>query len=277
VGETTAISWCDATFNPVWGCQRVSEGCGSSTGGGCYAEAFAKRVGHGKRLPTIWGPAGTTERRTFGDDHWREPLRWDRHAARDGVRRRVFVGSMCDWAEDHPTVEAELPKLWQLVERCPSLDFLLLTKRPENIRDRLPPSWLRHPRPNVWLGTTCETQARLDARAPILLDVPAVVHFFSCEPLLESLDLRGFRPAWCLIGGESGPRARFFASTWARSLIEQCRHAGIRPFMKQMGSAWAQRDEFWRVAGVRRHPHGADPSEWPSDLQVQEFPSGAHA
>ena len=97
------------SFNPWWGCVKVSQGCEH-----CYAETFAKRTGH-----SIWGPAKTTQRRTFGDKHWAEPLKWDADAAKAGERHRVFCASMADVFEDHPQLHAERPRLWSLIAQTP--------------------------------------------------------------------------------------------------------------------------------------------------------------
>ena len=132
MADKTKISWCDATFNPWWGCVKVSEGCQN-----CYAETFAKRTGH-----AIWGPAATTQRRTFGDKHWQEPLKWNADAVKAGERRRVFCASMADVFEAHPQLHTERALLWAMIEQTPALDWLLLTKRPENITRMVPPRWL---------------------------------------------------------------------------------------------------------------------------------------
>ena len=181
MGEKTEISWCDATFNPWWGCIKVSEGCEH-----CYAETFAKRTGH-----SIWGPAATTQRRTFGDKHWQEPLKWHAEAAKAGERRRVFCASMADVFEAHPQLHTERALLWTLIGQTPALDWLLLTKRPENIADMVPSWWRTFGSwpDNVWLGTTVENQGAAEKRIPILLSIPARVRFLSCEPLLGELDL----------------------------------------------------------------------------------------
>ena len=120
MSERTAIGWCDHTFNPWWGCQRVSDGCAR-----CYAEAMAKRTGN-----PVWGPGA---RRFFGEKHWQEPVRWNAAAERLSVRRRVFCGSMCDVFEDRPDLVEPRGRLWRLIRATPHLDWLLLTKRPENI------------------------------------------------------------------------------------------------------------------------------------------------
>jgi protein gp37 len=127
VGATTAIAWTSATFSPWWGCQTVSEACRF-----CYAEAFAKRVGHGKRLPQIWG-GESTQRRMMSDAHWKDPIRWDAKAHANGEPMRVFSGSMCDVFERRADLEAPLARLLRLIRRTPYLTWQLLTKRPENI------------------------------------------------------------------------------------------------------------------------------------------------
>src|SRR4051794_13231176 len=109
MGETTEISWTHSTFNPWWGCAKVSPGCTN-----CYAESFAKRTGH-----KVWGVAG--ERRIFGEKHWNEPRKWNRDAEKAGERHRVFCASMADVFEDHPIAEVERPKLWRLIEQTPWL------------------------------------------------------------------------------------------------------------------------------------------------------------
>lgn len=204
MGAGTKIEWTDYTLNPWWGCARVSPGCER-----CYAETFAKRVGHGKRLPAIWG--AKAERKIASEAVWREPLRWNREAAQAGVRRRVFCASMADVFEDRPDLVAPRARLWRLIFETPSLDWLLLTKRPENAArlwanarahwngwDRFEyesagPVWPV----NVWLGTTCEDKRRADERLPHLLAVPAAVRFVSYEPALEAVDFARWLPKPC--------------------------------------------------------------------------------
>ena len=147
MGEQTAIAWCDDTFNPVWGCVKVSPACTN-----CYAEKWAKRTG----FTNLWGPG--SERRLFGDKHWNEPLTWNRWAAEANCRRRVFCGSMCDIFEPHPAVLGQLCRLWKLIDQAQNLDWLLLTKRPENIHNAPITDGARWPS-NVWLGTTVESKA----------------------------------------------------------------------------------------------------------------------
>jgi protein gp37 len=240
MGKITGISWTDHTFNPWWGCVRVSPGCQN-----CYAERDSKRWGL-----DIWGPLAP--RRFFGDRHWNEPLAWSRAAEREGVRRRVFCGSMCDVFEDRPDLGDHRLRLYRLIEQTPMLDWLLLTKRPENVMDFIPELYKHGGWPSsVWIGATAESQEWADRRVPILLSIPAPVRFLSCEPLLGPIDLsklgtywlgsasasRGMNDGidWVIAGGESGPNASPMHPAWARSLRDQCQAAGAQFFFKQWG------------------------------------------
>lgn len=247
------------TFNIVWGCQKVSPACEH-----CYAEAFANRLG--KKL---WGPQAP--RQVMGDAYWREPLKWNRKAEAEGIRRRVFCSSMADVFEDHPTVAGERSRLWSLIEQTPMIDWLLLTKRPENIREMLPPDWLRKPRPNVWFGVTAENQAMLEKRAPILASIPAIVRFLSAEPLLGPLDLTQHLDHldWVIVGGESGPGARLMRREWATGILDQCAAADVPAFFKQKGAMLA------RAMGCRDKQKGGNLAEFPPEFRVREFPHAA--
>jgi protein gp37 len=220
------IEWTDHTFNPWIGCTKVSAGCLH-----CYAETMDKRF---HRADGHWGK-GVPRRRT-SPDNWKEPLRWQKMAAegyfvevrRDGafiargdvrklakdtiqpgdrvvqVRPRVFCASMADWLDDEVAIEWLADLLW-LINRTPNLDWQLLTKRPENWRERVgaaaavlnarnEPHRLHHWQceeapENVWIGTSVETQRCADVRIPALLKIPARVRFLSCEPLLGAVDI----------------------------------------------------------------------------------------
>ena len=226
MGERTRIEWATHTFNPWWGCVKVSEACHH-----CYAEAWAKRVGH-----RVWGPRA--QRRTFGDVHWDQPRRWDRRLQGTGQRERVFCASMADVFEDRRDLDVHRDRLWELIAATPNLDWLLLTKRPHLI-ERLAP-WRADWPINVWLGTTVETQRRAEENLPALTAIPARVRFISAEPLLGPLDLRAHlgRLNWVIAGGESGPRARPSSPSWFRDLRRQCETAGIAFHFKQWGD-WA--------------------------------------
>jgi protein gp37 len=242
MGESTKIAWCNHTFNIAWGCFKVSPGCTH-----CYAETFAvNRAGF-----NVWGPPEITSRRTFGQKHWDEPLKWNRAAEKAGVRARAFASSMCDNFEDHPTVIVELRKLWPLIRATPWIDWLLLTKRYERIERSLPADWGKDGYPNVWLGVSVENQEYANLRIPALLQVPAAVHFVSYEPALgpvsfETIYTAGddddfvswnvltgqvggsmrqrqseFALDWIIYGGESGSGYREHDVQWARDTREQ--------------------------------------------------------
>lgn len=220
MGESTRIPWTDHTFNIAWGCTPVSEGCQN-----CYAKTQAERFGF-----DVWGP--DKPRRTFGQKHWREPLKWNAAAKAEGRRHRVFCSSMCDIFESHPTIYDELGKLWAVIRATPWLDWQLLTKRPDWMKIRLPLGW-GDGWPNVWLGTTIES-SRYAHRANYLRRIPAVVRFISCEPALGSLyavDLKGID--WVIYGGESGPQFRPHQLEWARNLRRWCQASGAAFFYKQ--------------------------------------------
>lgn len=180
----TKIEWCDYTFNPWEGCQRVSPGCLN-----CYAEARDRRLHAGAH----WGPG--TPRIEHSDAYWRAPYKWNLLAKAAGVRRRVFCGSLCDIFEQ-PTdpAAAELldvirADVGTMIQNTPELDWLLLTKRPENWESAFSALGFHYMMPeNVWVGVTAEDQKRADERIPVLLQIPAAVRFVSAEPLLEYVD-----------------------------------------------------------------------------------------
>lgn len=131
-------------------------------------------------------------------------------------------------------------RLYRLIEETPNLDWLLLTKRPQEFRKFLPKSWLETPRPNVWLMTTVE-QAEYLWRIDAILETPAVVHGISVEPILGALKLpRRFlhlgTRAWVIAGGESGPGARPARIEWIRDIRDQCLQAGVPFHFKQWGA-----------------------------------------
>jgi protein gp37 len=216
------------SWNPWWGCLKVSEECRY-----CYAEGIARRYGH-----EVWGPASTTTRRFFSDAHWQEPLRWNRQAAQAGHRRSVFCASMADVYEDHPDVSGARAKLWELIGATPWLNWLLLTKRPENVLAMSP--WTGNYPDNVWIGTSVGLQSRAEERIPYLLQVPATIRFLSCEPLISQVDLSPWikQLHWVICGGESGIDARPMNPDWARSLRDQCLLANVPFFFKQWGGRY---------------------------------------
>lgn len=200
------IEWTDFTFNPWRGCTKVSQGCKN-----CYAETLS---GRNPAVLGVWGPKGS--RPVAAESYWKQPLKWNRDAGNEGVRRKVFCASLADVFEGRGTMPESAysaivtarGRLLKLIQDTPNLDWLLLTKRPElvmdlvkEVRDSLgdgrehASSWLNgHPKPNVWIGTSVEDQATADSRIPHLLKIDAKVRFLSVEPLLGPVDLGRWMP-----------------------------------------------------------------------------------
>jgi protein gp37 len=274
MGENSRIDWCDATWEPVQGCTKVSPGCKH-----CYAATLAN--GRMSRFyPDGFGAVTTRP------DKLDQPLCWQRP-------RRIFVCSRADlFHEDVPG--ADIFEVFWVMSRAAQHTFLVLTKRPERMVAWFTEIeyWDQHaslaaakgiwPLPNVWLGVSVEDQQRADERIPILLDSPAAHRFVSAEPLLGPLDLGrwlqqpygsdGCRHDWeerdfpgydrhwvcdncakvrltrpptprptldaVIVGGESGPGARPMHPDWPRRVRDDCAAAGAEFAMKQWG-AWA--------------------------------------
>lgn len=303
MSERTDISWCDSTFNPWIGCTEVSLACDH-----CYA---ARQDRFRKWTPEGWGGP----RRRTSAALWKGPAKWNkepfveclrcqwrgpdnatltidnppgfhppvawmrgcpacRQPTLKEARRRVFCASLAD------VFDNEVPPEWRadlfaLIEKTPSLDWLLLTKRIGNARDMMFLARGGHLPllPNVWLGATICNQTEADRDIPKLLAVPAAKRFLSIEPMLGPVKLsarwldrcdRGSLPGpgelggvtcpecdghgdgckrlhWVIAGGESGPQARPMHPDWVRSLRSQCAAAGVPFHFKQWG-AWAPYD-----------------------------------
>ncbi|MEW6688273.1 MAG: phage Gp37/Gp68 family protein [Pseudomonadota bacterium] len=210
----SSIEWTEMTWNPVTGCTKISQGCKN-----CYAERMAKRL------------------RAIGSDRYRDGFRVTLHPDLLDVPRRwrhprtVFVNSMSDlFHEDIPA--AYIARVFETMVACPQHTFQILTKRAERLADlaaTLP--WPRH----IWMGVSVE-DVRVKHRVDALRKVPAEIRFLSLEPLigpLEDLPLEGI--SWVIVGGESGPRARPMKAEWVKSILRQCRAAGVAFFFKQWG------------------------------------------
>ena len=268
------IEWTTHTFNPWWGCAKVSPGCAH-----CYAESLSKRYGR-----ATWGVDGT--RPVASDTYWKQPLKWNREAAGLAERPRVFCASMADVFENRRDLDEPRKRLWALIAATPNLDWLLLTKRPEQVRDLVCWGWRSTGQwpANVWLGTTCEDQQRANERIPHLLSHPARVRFLSVEPQCGPVDLTSFfHPCyralfgdlhWVIQGGESGHGARPFDVEWARALRDDCKAAGVAYHLKQLGAhAFDGATENADIPMRLRDSKGGDWTEWPEDLRVRQYPA----
>jgi protein gp37 len=196
-----------------------------------------------------------------------------------GHRPRVFCASLAD------VFDNQVPPSWRndlfaLIRQCVALDWLLLTKRPQNVRKMLPRDW-GNGYPNVWLGATAENQKYFDQRWKHLQRIPASITFISYEPAIGPLRMpaEGPYPNWLISGGESGGQGRLLNPQWIRDLIEDCRRVGVAPFHKQWGSyrnnplvieqglsakSAEQMDKFGRGGGLI------------DGELVREFPSSPH-
>lgn len=280
MAENSKIEWTDHTFNPWMGCTKVSPACAN-----CYAERdFDHRYGK-----VQWGQVGT--RVITSDANWRKPLQWDREAAKAGERKRVFCASLADVFEDWegpminaageqlfneeqalvPTSMANVRRrLFDLIDRTPNLDWLLLTKRPENIyrmwRTYFPGGYIAEaglmnqegPRPNVWLGTSVENQEYADKRIPALLNCRdlASVLFLSCEPVVGQINLPGDVHCPYCEDGICDPETGVVE-------CETCDGSGVRNDVLEFGFDWV-------IAGGESGPNArsADP-EWFRSLRDQ--------
>lgn len=238
--KETKIEWAHHTLNFWWGCEKVSPACKH-----CYAETLNKIYGRGR---AVWGKGGL---RWLRDNAFSEAMKLNRISKASGGAQRIFVNSMSDTFEDHPQLEEHRAKALGRMEFFQDANWLLLTKRPENITRMVPPAWLDRWPAHIWVGTTVESQEFAELRVPELLKVPARVRFLSCEPLLGVLDVaKWLRPdpcvdhydpvlsecvQWVISGGESGPGARSMDPDWARDLRDQCAEAGTAYFFKQWG------------------------------------------
>jgi protein gp37 len=261
MGQNTKIEWAHHTFNPWIGCTKVAHECAN-----CYAE----RDQDHRRHRVKWGK-GQPRSRT-SPANWKHPLQWNRECEKRGIRNRVFCASLADWLDDDGVGFAWLRDLLNLITLTPNLDWLLLSKRPENwefrmrgvlaiiescgrraedepVR-RLVQQWLKgNPPLNAWLGTTCGHPDSLH-RIANLQKIPARIRFISAEPLLKPIDLASaaFNGAdsfsamasihWVIAGGESGPNARPMHPDCPRTLRDQCAAANVPYFFKQWGE-WA--------------------------------------
>ena len=214
MASASTIEWTDVTWNPVTGCDKVSDGCRN-----CYAEPLAARL---KAMGSKRYAAGFDV--TLHPDLLSLPYRWRKP-------RKVFVNSMSDIF--HPEVPDDfIAAAFRTMADNPRHTFQILTKRPdrtEELADRLP--WPD----NVWLGVSVE-RARYTFRIDLLRNIPCDRRFISAEPLLEALpdlDLTGI--SWLIAGGESGHRPRPVSADWIRDLRDQCRRQEIPFFFKQWG------------------------------------------
>ncbi|MBS1902300.1 MAG: phage Gp37/Gp68 family protein [Bacteroidetes bacterium] len=216
------IEWTEVTWNPVTGCDKISQGCKH-----CYAERMAKRL---KAMGSERYRNGFAV--TLHDDLVDLPRKWKKS-------RIVFVNSMSDLF--HPDIPLEfIQQVFKTMNETPHHTYQILTKRSERLRKVAKYlTWTE----NIWMGVSVEDE-RVANRITDLQHVPATTRFLSLEPLigpLENLPLDGIH--WVIVGGESGPKSRPMLNAWVTSIHRQCRNAKVPFFFKQWG-------------GVRKHITG---------------------
>lgn len=265
----TIIPWTDYTWNPWWGCVKVSEGCAN-----CYAETLANRFSY-----DVWGK--NKPRRFFPLSHMNQLKTWNHKAIKENANRRVFIGSMMDVFEENKTEDDSTGMtmngvrdiLLSTLPEYKNLSFLLLTKRIENAKRMVPEYWVNDNfkfwPTNVRVGCTIENNKRFDERIEYLIEFP--YNFISFEPLLEEITLDRIKYAcqnktrWMIVGGESGHGARPFSPAWASSIVAYGDAYNVPVFVKQMGTVWANKVNA-------KSSKGEDMSEWNEFLQVRQFP-----
>lgn len=243
------IEWTDRVWNPVTGCDKVSQGCKN-----CYAETLAIR---------FWGNRKFTDVKVH-DDRIMQPMTWKKPS-------RVFVNSMSDLFHEDVSFEF-IEAIFSVMSDIDRHTYQILTKRPQRMleffhwkKNKFGIEW--RPSNNVWLGVSCEDQETANERIPLLLKAPAAIHFLSCEPLLGPIDItnKGLNNGysfptklvhsngkiigtewtdpgddfigvdWVIVGGESGHAARPMHPEWVREIRDQCKKANTAFFFKQWG------------------------------------------
>lgn len=282
---STKIEWTDETCNVTVGCSKCSPGCDN-----CYAERLAARWAKHPNPKIRAKYEGTVD----AAGKWTGKINGPDFSAFKKLPKtpkRVFVGSMTDIFHDVVKIgsysKTFLPRLFDILSSLPQHTFMLLTKRPEHMRQ-----WIEFTLeacvddvlPNLWLGVTVCNQAEADAKIPVLLQTPAAKRFISVEPMLGPVDLSrficksGFVHAdecgtygpeceqipdptplpmrdpwvraldWVICGGETGACARPMHPDWVRSLRDQCQATGTPFFFKGWGEyREATSDERERV------------------------------
>lgn len=260
----THIQWAEKTWNPIIGCSMVSPGCTN-----CYAMRMAWRLQHNPKLngryagiarKTEKGKAIFTGKVKVVKEVMRQPYRWKKP-------QRIFVNSMSDLFHDGISANFYVD-FWKVVRENPQHQFLILTKRPQNISARLPEDW-GDGYDNVWLLVSIENQKQASERILQLLSIKAKVRGLSCEPLLSSLiipDCIMQRLDWIVVGGESGPNARKMEDWWAHQLITDAKRNKVAAFMKQFGTVAAKEMKLQSRAG-------GDFANFPKEYQIREYPT----
>ncbi|HEU5023130.1 MAG TPA: DUF5131 family protein [Bryobacteraceae bacterium] len=255
------------TWNPTLGCSKRSPGCKH-----CYAIRSVWRMAHHPNAKIAAANAGLVVLDSGGALNWSGRVNAIEERLEIPLRRHRptcwFVNSLSDLF--HPQVPAEfIFRVFDVMRACPWHRFIILTKHAGRMYELLVDS---EPIPGVCLGVSAENQKWWDVRVPFLRATPAWRRVVSCEPLLGHIGISGSdvepKIHQIIWGGESGAGARACELAWIRSGIEQCRRLRIAAFVKQFGS----HPTIGGTPTFLRSRKGGEPSEWPEDCRVREYP-----
>ncbi len=281
----TGIQWTDETHNFWKGCDKISAGCKF-----CYAAREFDRWKLGPfsiltRTKGFLNPLGYAARIGEGK-YWK------------GMK--IFVGSWMDFFIDRPEVKEWRASAWEVIRDTPEFQYQILTKRADKILDMLPDDW-GPDYDHVWIGVSMEDQKSFNERIQHLAKVPAKIKFISAEPLISSINMlypEEIHPPkhsfesyssssmlappenppllheagikWVIVGGESGNengkhKYRPCQVEWIADIVSQCTWIDVPVFVKQMGT------QLYKDLDLSDR-HGGNMEEWPSHLQVRQFP-----
>lgn len=275
MAETTGIQWTNHTWNPWYGCHKVSSGCMY-----CYM----------MRDQETYGKNGNVVKRS--KTKFNDPLKWKEPAL-------CFTCSWSDWFIEE--ADPWRDEAWAIIKATPHITYQILTKRPERILEHLPADW-GSGYENVWLGVSVENQKAAEVRIPLLMKVNAKIRFLSCEPLLSEINIsnKGINNGysvptryetvngkqvgiewtdpgndfvgvdWVIVGGESGNdvgkwRYRPCEQFWIELIIGTCIVGNVPVFIKQLGTHLAKELRL-------KDRSGGHMAEWPVELMIRYFP-----
>ncbi|PHQ30887.1 DUF5131 family protein [Leeuwenhoekiella nanhaiensis] len=243
--QDSKISWTDKTWNPWRGCNKVSAACKH-----CYMFRYYSNRGINPNL--VVKQEGVFDK----------PLRMDRGS-------KIFTCSMSDFF--HEGADEWRADAWEIIKKTPNHSYLILTKRPERIKENLPEDWSKENYGHVWLGVTVESQKEVH-RIHTLGEIPCEVRWVSFEPLLGNIELSQQELEildWAVIGGESGYKnqVRKTELSWYNSLMFQIMGYGIPLFFKQLGS-------YYHYEELKlRDWHGQEYCEnFPGRYKIRQYP-----
>jgi protein gp37 len=304
----TKIQWTDQVWNPVTGCTKISAGCKHCYA----ETIANRRLPHGGFTDRPFTEVRCHTDRLDAPLHWKKPRRVFVNSMSDLFHESVSVGftdqvfAVMALARRHTfqVLTKRVGSMLDYMRNAGTRKRIAIAQEKFAPHAGIGPSDIPWPLPNVWLGVSVENQKTADERIPLLIQTPAAVRFLSCEPLLGPIDLtmaleafhghdamlnRNPSPIqWIIAGGESGPHARPCDVAWIRAIVQQCRAAGAPCFVKQLGARpmWPTPIVDQSPDSIVRHGEydpgdlsmrlkdrkGGDPSEWPEDIRVREFP-----